>query len=246
MKNFTKPSMINVKSATYDIGLRSFMIKVFNYMALALTITGIVSYLTISTPVLMQLFFSTDPTNGTVIGISGLGYLITFAPLAFVFAFSMGLGKMSVNTAQIMFWIFSMLMGLSLSPIFLAYTGESIARVFFITASVFAAMSIYGYTTKTNLTNFGSFLFMGLIGIVIASLVNLFLQSPAISFVTSVISVLVFTGLTAYDVQRITMIYETYPEGETKDKAAIMGSLSLYMDFINMFLALLRLFGNRK
>jgi FtsH-binding integral membrane protein len=245
MMDFTKQTAFNAKTVSYDQGLRQFMIKVFNYMTIALAVTGFVSYLTISVPALLQLFFVVDP-SGAVTGMSGLGYIIMFAPLVFVFAFSMGLGRMSIEAAQTMFWAFSVLMGLSLAPIFLAYTGESVARVFFITASVFAAMSIYGYTTKRNLTNFGSFLFMGLIGIIIASLVNLFLHSPAIYFVTSVISVLIFTGLTAYDVQRMVMIYESYPNGDVKDKAAIMGALSLYMDFINMFLSLLRLFGDRR
>ena len=245
MIDFTKPSMINEKSAVYNQGLREFMIKVFNYMAAALVITGFVSYATVSVPALLQLFFTVDP-SGAAVGVSGLGYLIMFAPLVFVFAFSMGLSKMSVSTAQTMFWVYSVIMGLSLAPIFLAYTGESIARLFFITASVFAAMSIYCYTTKRDLTNMGSFLFMGLIGVIIASLVNTFFQSPAIYFVTSIITVLIFTGLTAYDVQRLVMIYETYPNGDTKDKVAIMGALSLYMDFINMFLSLLRLFGDRR
>ena len=244
MIDFTKPTIAGGATLSYDQGLRAFMIKVFNYMAVALTVTGLVSYATVSIPSIMQLFFSVG-ANGSY-GVSGLGYLIMFAPLAFVFIFSMGLGRMSVGTAQLMFWLYSVLMGFSLAPIFLAYTGESIARVFFITASVFAAMSIYGYSTNRSLVNFGSFLFMGLIGIVIASLVNLFLQSPAIYFITSVISVLIFTGLTAYDVQRMKMIYQSYPAGEIQDKAAIMGALSLYMDFINMFLALLRLFGDRR
>ena len=245
MKDISNQTIVSDKAASFDQGLREFMIKVFNHMAIALVVTGLVSYATISIPSLLQLFFTVDP-NGAIAGVSGLGYIAMFAPLAFVFIFSMGLGKMSVSSAQMMFWVFSVLMGFSLAPVFLAYTGESIARVFFITASVFASMSIYGYTTKRDLTNFAAFLYMGLVGIIIASLVNLFLQSPAIYFVTSIVTVLVFTGLTAYDVNRLKLIYQSYPAGDTKDKAAIMGALSLYMDFINMFLAMLRLFGNRR
>lgn len=247
MMDFTKPTAFSAsqQTATYDANLRAFMIKIFNYMAIALTMTGAVAYFTAESSFMMSLFYSTNPM-GQVTGISGLGYLIMFAPLIFVFLFGMSISRVSVNTAQLMFWAFSIIMGLSLSQIFLIYTGESITRVFFITAAIFAAMSIYGYTTKRSLVAMGSFLFMGLIGVIIASLVNMFMQSPAIYFATSVLSVLIFTGLTAYDVQKMVAIYHAYPNSEEKDKAAIMGALSLYMDFLNIFLSLLRLFGNRR
>lgn len=247
MIDYTKQNSFSSSagSVSLDMGLRAFMLKIFNYMTIALSLTGAVAYFSSESHLIMSLLYATT-ASGEVSGLSGLGYLVMFAPLIFVMLFSMNIAKMSVSSAQLMFWAFSVIMGLSLSQIFLMYTGASLARVFFITASVFAAMSIYGYTTKRSLVAMGSFLFMGLIGVVIASLVNMFMQSPAIYFMTSVLSVLIFTGLTAYDVQKMVAIYHSYPNGETKDKAAIMGALSLYMDFINMFLSLLRLFGDRR
>lgn len=241
MANFIKVE--SSKVAAYDQGLREYMIKVFNYMCIALAITGVVSYVVISTP-LINLFFSHTPDGSY--GLSGLGWLFMVAPLVFVFFFSYKIHSMDLSTAKMMLWVYSALMAVSLSPIFLMYTNESIARVFFITASVFAAMSIYGYTTKRDLSSWGSFLIMGLIGVVIASVVNIFMQSPAIQFVISIVSVLVFTGLTAYDVQKIVNIYESLPNSQVRDKAAVMGALSLYLDFINLFLSLLRIFGDRR
>ena len=237
--DFTKRTAQHVRGASYDQGLREFMIGVFNNMFIALLITGGVSFITISTP-LLGMFFSPDG------GMSGLGWLITFAPLIFVFFFSYKIHSMSVSSARLMLWGFGALMGLSLAPVFLMYTAESITRVFFITASMFAGMSIWGYTTKRDLTGMGSFLIMGLIGIIIASLVNIFMQSSAMYFVVSFLSVIIFTGLTAYDVQKISKIYQMYPSGDMRDKAAIQGALSLYLDFINLFLAMLRLFGDRR
>lgn len=237
--DFTGRTVHQSRGASYDQGLRSYMIGVFNNMFVALLITGIMAFITISTP-LIGLFFS--PTGG----MSGFGWLVTLAPLAFVFFFSYKLMTVDVNTARLMLWVYSALMGLSLSPIFLAYTAESVTRVFFITASMFAGMSIWGYTTKRDLTGMGSFLIMGIIGIIIASLVNIFMQSSAMHFVISFLSVIIFTGLTAYDVQKIARIYQVAPAGELRDKAAIQGALSLYLDFINLFLSMLRLFGDRK
>ena len=242
MVDFSKSRVIEGQSTTYDVGLREYMVKVFSYMALALCITGVASFAAISTS-FVTLFFS-HSANGT--SLSGIGWLFSLAPLAFVFFFSAKVYSVSPANARLMLWVFSGLMGLSLAPMFLLYTGESIARIFFITASVFAAMSLYGYTTKRDLTNFGAFLMMGLIGVVIASVVNMFMQSPAIYFVTSVIGVLIFTGLTAYDIQKIVRTYGTLPAGSIRDNAAVIGALSLYLDFINLFLMLLRLFGNRK
>jgi FtsH-binding integral membrane protein len=236
---FTRRTAQNVRSVSYDEGLRSYMIGVFNNMFVALLITGLTAFFTISTPIL-ELFFS--PTGS----LSGFGWLVTFAPLAFVFFFSYKLMTVQTSTARLMLWGFSALMGLSLAPIFLAYTAESITRVFFITSSMFAGMSIWGYTTKRDLTGMGSFLVMGLIGIIIASLVNIFMQSSAINFVVSFISVIIFTGLTAYDVQKIARIYQVSAAGDLRDKLAIQGALSLYLDFINLFLSMLRLFGDRK
>ena len=237
--NFTRHATHHARSASYDQGLREYMIGVFNNMFVALLITGLVSFGTLSTS-LIEMYFS--PTGG----MSGLGWLFTFAPLIFVFFFSSRIMQVSTHTARMMLWGFGALMGLSLAPIFLMYTAESITRVFFITASMFAGMSIWGYTTKRDLTAMGSFLIMGLIGIIIASLVNMFMNSSAMHFVISFLSVIIFTGLTAYDVQKIARIYHMHPAGSMRDKAAIQGALSLYLDFINLFLAMLRLFGDRR
>ena len=237
MNNFTRGHSVS-HSKTYDMGLREYMIGVYNNMLIALGITGAASFLTISSG-LIGLFFNQN-------GMSGLGYLALFAPFAFVMFLGFKIRTMEPAQARIMLWVYSGLMGLSLAPIFLAYTGESIARVFFISASVFGAMSIYGYTTKRDLTGMGSFLFMGLIGIVIASLVNIFMQSSAIYFVVSVLGVLIFTGLTAYDVQKIAQMYNYAPNSQERARYAVVGALSLYLDFINLFLSMLRLFGDRR
>jgi len=218
-----------------DVGLRQYMLSVYNYMAGGLAVTGIIAFLIASSPQLQM----------TIWG-SPLRYVAIFAPLAVVLFFSFRIQKMSFGAAQLTYWIYAALMGLSLSFIFLAYTGTSIARVFFITAGTFAATSLYGYTTRRDLTGFGSFLFMGLIGIIIAGLVNLFIQSTALQFAISVIGVLVFVGLTAYDTQKIKEWYVASDDGATMGKKAIFGALSLYLDFINLFLMLLRLFGSNR
>lgn len=231
-----------------DEGLRSYMLQVYNYMASGLALTGLVAY------ILFQATAVISPT-GELIGLTSLGaslytgpmmWVVMLAPLGVVIYMSFGIKGMSASRAQTMFWVFAFLMGLSLSTIFLQYTGASIARVFFITASTFGAMSIYGYTTKRDLTGMGSFLYMGLIGIIIASVVNIFMQSPAIYFAVSVLGVLIFVGLTAYDTQKIKNMYMAYDSGEVAAKKAIMGALTLYLDFINLFIMLLRLFGQRR
>ena len=173
-------------------------------------------------------------------------WVIALAPLGIVFYMSFGINKMSAGRAQTVFWIFAALMGASLSSIFLQYTGASISRVFFITAGTFGAMSLYGYTTKRDLTGWGSFLLMGLIGILIASLVNIFLKSPAVYWAVSVLGVLIFVGLTAYDTQKIKNMYFESDSSEISSKKAVMGALTLYLDFINLFIMLLRLFGQRR
>ena len=183
---------------------------------------------------------------GKAIFNSGLKWVIMLAPLGIVFYMSFGINKMSVAKAQTVFWIFAALMGLSLSWILLVFTGVSVARVFFITSATFGAMSIYGYTTKRDLTKLGSFLMMGLIGIIIASLVNIFLKSPMMYFVISILGVLIFVGLTAYDTQKIKNMYSASDTIEISGKKAIMGALTLYLDFINLFIMLLRLFGQRR
>jgi uncharacterized protein len=231
-----------------DEGLRAYMLRVYNYMAGGVFLTGVVAYMT------AQAAITRGPSGGRaltefgqLIYTSPLKWVIMLAPIAFVFFFSMRIYKMSVGGAQLAFWLFAAVMGLSLSSIFLVFTGQSIAQVFFVTAASFGGLSIYGYTTKRDLSGWGSFLIMGVIGVVIASLVNLFLQSSALQFAISVIGVLVFAGLTAYDTQRIKDgYYEVMGDATAATKAAIMGALNLYLDFINLFVMLLQLFGNRE
>ena len=230
-------------AAELDVGLRAYMLKVYNYMTGGLVITGVLAYLFGTVPSLQDLLY-VETARG--VGMSTLGWIVTFAPLALIFFFNFSLRGMSLGAAQMTFWAFSALMGMSLSSVFMLYTGVSIARIFFITAATFAAMSLYGYTTKRDLTGWGSFLFMGLIGIVIASIVNIFFASPALYFAVSVIGVLLFTGLTAYDTQKIKETYWAGDDGVAVGKKAIFGALQLYLDFINLFIMLLRLFGNRR
>lgn len=237
------------QTAAYDMGLRAYMLKIYNYMASALALTGIVAL------VFAQMAVTTDATTGQM-ALTSLGqavyatplkWLIMLAPLGMVMWLSFGLNRMSAGTAQAIFWVYSVTMGLSLSSIFLIYTGESIARTFFVTAGTFGAMSLYGYSTKRDLTGFGSFLIMGLIGLILASLVNLFLQSSGLNFALSVIGVLIFVGLTAYDTQKLkSMYYQIGGAGELAAKMAIMGALTLYLDFINIFIHLLRFFGDQR
>ena len=222
-----------------DEGLRRYMLRVYNYMSLGLALTGVVAFTVANTPSVLQFFYTQS-------GPTMLAYIAMFLPLVFVLAISFGIHKLSTPTVQLLFWGFAGAMGLSLTHIFLIYTGTSIARVFFITASVFAAMSLYGYTTKRDLTGIGSFLFMGLIGIVIASIVNIFLQSSMMQFIISVVGVLVFVGLTAYDTQNIKNEYDARDSGDVAEKKSIHGALRLYLDFINLFIMMLHLFGNRE
>lgn len=222
-------------AAQTDLGLRSYMQSVFNLMAMGLGLTGLVAFAVAQSPELVHTLYMTP-----------LKWVVLLAPLGLVFYLGYSVQKLSQATAQLLFWVYSGLMGLSLGTIFLLYTSQSITRVFFITASMFLAMSLYGYTTKKDLTSMGSFMIMGLIGVVIAGLVNIFLQSSAMQFVISVLGVVIFTGLTAYDVQRIKDMYYESAAGEALGKVAVMGALTLYLDFINLFMALLRLFGDRR
>jgi len=227
-----------------DEGLRAYMLQVYNYMAIGLAVTGVVAFGAFT----MAVDGSSGQLTafGQAIYASPLKWLIILAPLGMVFFLSARMNKMSLGGAQMAFWAFAALMGLSLSSIFLVYTGTSITRVFFITAASFGALSLYGYTTKKDLSGWGSFLFMGLIGIIIASIVNLFLASSAMQFAISVIGVLVFAGLTAYDTQQIKEMYSANDDGTLSGRKAIMGALRLYLDFINLFMMLLSLFGNRE
>ncbi len=223
-----------------DEGLRSYMLGVYNYMTLGVALTGAVAYLTYQ-------LASTNPAVAQLLYGSPLRYVIMLAPLAFVFYLSFRVQQMSVGAAQIAFWLFAAVMGLSLSSIFLVFTGQSITQVFFVTAAAFAGLSLWGYTTKKDISGWGSFLIMGVIGIIIAALVNIFLQSSAMQFAISAIGVLVFAGLTAYDTQSIKETYFVVRgNAELAAKSAIMGALSLYLDFINMFTSMLSLFGGRE
>ena len=235
------------KTVVMDEGLRAYMLKVYNYMATGVLLTGVVALLTFKMSVVTEGGSIVALSEiGNAIYLSGLKWIIMLAPLGIVFYMSFGINKMSSSKAQTVFWIFAGLMGLSLSSILLVYTGLSVTRVFFITSATFGAMSIYGYTTKRDLTKFGSFLMMGLIGIIIASLVNIFLKSSMMYFVISILGVLIFVGLTAYDTQKIKNMYVASDSGEVIGKKAIMGALTLYLDFINLFIMLLRLFGQRR
>jgi FtsH-binding integral membrane protein len=218
-----------------DQGLRAYLSQVYMFMAFGLLLTGGAAYTVANVPAMMHLVFGTP-----------LQWLVIFAPLGMVFFLSFRIHTLKYSTAQAVFWLYSALVGVSLASIFLMYTGTSIARIFFITSSLFGAMSIYGYTTRKDLSGMGSFMFMGLIGVVIASLINIFLQSDAMQFMISIICVIVFTGLTAYDTQAIKLMYYEGDEAEVMGKKALMGALRLYLDFLNLFLAMLHLFGDRR
>ena len=223
-----------ISRAEFDEGLRQHMLRVYNFMGLGLVMTGLVAFAVAATPALYQPIFGTP-----------LKWLVMLAPLGFVFFLSFRIHAISAATAQAVFWAFCAVMGLSLASIFLVFTGTSIARTFFITAAMFGAMSLYGYTTKTDLSKLGSFLFMGLIGIVLAVIVNIFLASSALQFVIAVVGVIVFTGLTAYDTQNIKEQYAEAHGTETNTKLAVFGALSLYLNFVNLFQMLLYFTGQR-
>ncbi len=222
-----------------DAGLRSYMLSVYNYMASGVLLTGIVAMLFswggYSSPA-FQVFAQGGP----------LAWIIVLSPLAIVFAMSMGQRRMSTGTMQLLYWGFAVLMGLSLSTVFLRYTGTSIAQCFFATAAGFVGLSLWGYTTKRDLSGFGTFLIMGLVGLIVASIINLFLQSGPMALAISAIGVLLFAGLTAYDTQKIKSLYDHVRGTDMMGKVVIMGALELYLDFINMFLFLLRLFGSQR
>ena len=222
------------RSTAVDEGLRAYMIRVYNYMAMGLALTGFAAFATMSSGLAPVLF------------VGPMKWVVLLAPLGMVMFLSFRIQTMSVPAAQLAFWVYAAMMGVSLTPIAFVYTGASIAKVFFITAASFGSLSLYGYTTKRDLTGFGAFLFMGLIGLVIASLVNLFLASSAVSLALSVVGVLVFTGLTAYDTQRIKNMYYQSSDSVSVGRMAVMGALTLYLDFLNMFMSLLRLFGDRR
>lgn len=222
-----------------DQGLRSYMLSVYNYMGIGMGLTGLAAYAT-------AMFAESNPAFANAIYNSPLKWVVMLAPLGFVFFLSARINKMSVSTAQTTFWAFAALMGVSISYIFLVYTGASIIQTFFVTAASFGALSLYGYSTKKDLSGMGSFLIMGVFGLILASIVNIFLGSSALQFAISALGVLIFAGLTAYDTQQIKEMYYEGDGSETQGRKAIMGALRLYLDFINMFMFLLHFLGNRE
>lgn len=244
MANWSDPRIVGAPTAAvgtgardvaFDAGLRSYMLSVYNYMASGVLLTGIVALLFAQSGMAQDIMFGPGLTK----------YLIIFSPLAFVFAMSLGVNRMTTATLQMLFWGFAIVMGLSMSTIFLVYTGASIAQTFFATAAAFAGLSLWGYTTKKDLSGFGTFLVMGLVGLIVASIINIFLKSGTMNLVISFVGVLLFAGLTAYDTQKIKSMYSYVAGTDMMGKTVIMGALSLYLDFINMFQFLLSLLGNR-
>ena len=223
------------RGEAFDAGLRRYMLSVYNYMASGVLLTGVVAMLFTSSGLAFQI----------LAGPGILKYVIMFAPLVFVMVMSLGVNRLSTVTMQALFWSYAAVMGLSLSSIFLVYTGTSIAQTFFATAAAFAGLSLYVYTTKKDLSGFGTFLIMGLVGLLVASLINIFLKSSAMDLVISIVGVLLFAGLTAYDTQKIKSIYAHVAGTDMMGKSVVLGALNLYLDFINMFLFLLRFMGNR-
>jgi uncharacterized protein len=223
------------QSVGVDAGLRSYMLSVYNYMASGVLLTGVVALL----------FSRSEAAEAILFGPGLLKYLIMFAPLAFVMVLSFGINRLSTGAAQALFWAFATVMGLSMASIFFVYTGSSIAITFFATAAAFLSLSLWGYTTKKDLSGFGTFLIMGVVGLIVASLLNLLFKSPAMTLAISAIGVLLFAGLTAYDTQRIKSLYFQVAGTDMIGKVVIMGALNLYLDFVNMFTFLLQFLGNR-
>jgi uncharacterized protein len=223
------------REAAFDAGLRSYMLSVYNYMVSAVLLTGVVAML-----------FANWAGAPALLANPALRFVLMLAPLGIVMWMSFGINRMTEGTAKALFWVYAVMMGLSLSSILLVYTGTSVAQAFFATAAGFAGLSLYGYTTQKSLSGLGSFLIMGVVGLLVAMLINMFVQSSAMSLIISVIGVLLFAGLTAYDTQRIKSGYFAVRGTAFAGKSAIMGALQLYLDFINMFLFLLRLFGNQR
>ncbi len=224
-----------------DAGLRAHMLRVYNYMLIGLVLTGLTAWAA-SVPPLRDVFFQVNEASGRL-ALTGLGWIAVLAPLAMVFFLSFGINRMSVGAARATFWLYAALVGVGIAPILWVYTGASVAETFFITAATFGAMSLWGYTTKSDLSGMGSFLFMGLIGLLIASVVNIFLQSAMMNWIVSILGVIIFTGLTAYDTQYIKEMYSANDDGTVSGRKAIFGALKLYLDFLNLFLFLLRFLG---
>ncbi|GLI98694.1 Bax inhibitor-1/YccA family protein [Sphingobium sp. BS19] len=229
-----------IPAVASDAGLRTYMLAVYNYMASGLLLTGIVAMLVANSAGVRAVFFAASGTPTL------LGWIAVFAPLALVFTLSVGINRLSEPTVKALFWTYAILMGVSLSTILLAYTGVSVARTFFVTAAAFGGLSLWGYTTKRNLSAFGTFLIMGVVGLLIAMIVNMFLRSSTLDLIVSAIGVLLFAGLTAFDTQKIKSVYFDVAGTEFRGKAVVMGALTLYLDFLNLFLFLLRFMGDRR
>jgi FtsH-binding integral membrane protein len=247
-RTYPGASRATAASAVMDAGLRAYMLRVYNWMASGLLLTGIVAWVIAHTAAINAFYPMVMGPYGPHRAVSALALAAMFAPLAFVLVLSFGVNRLSTTTAQTLFWLFCAAMGASMTNIFLIYTGTSIAQTFFITAGTFAAMSIWGYTTRTDLTRMGSFLMMGLFGVIIAMVVNIFLASPGLQFAVSIVGVLVFVGLVAYDTQRIKVTYLQYAYAEGPELAAkrtVYDALQLYLNFINLFMFLLQFMGNR-
>ena len=245
-RNLAARSGFGTDQVAIDAGLRAYMIRVYNYMAAGVALTGLVAWLTFSAAVVQTGAGLQLTAFGQAVFQGPLMWVLVLAPLGLVFAISFGINRMQPATALMLFFVYAGLLGLSLASIFLIYTGTSITRVFFISAATFGALSLWGYTTKRDLSGIGSFMFMGLIGIIIASLVNIFLRSSGLDWAISVVGVVVFAGLTGWDTQRIKEMYDPMDDGTIGGRKAVMGALSLYLDFINLFLMLLRLMGDRR
>jgi hypothetical protein len=234
-----------VDQATFDAGLRAHMLRVYNYMASGLALSGLVAFALFSSPELAGVFFQVAPGN-RVVGLNILGWVAIFAPLGLLLLTSFRAAQMSVTSIQAVYWAVTALMGVSLSLLLFTYTGASVARTFFVTAAAFGALSLYGYTTKRDLTAVGKFLFMGLVGLILASIVNVIWPSGMMSFVISAAGVLIFSGLIAVDTQKIKEQYAEAWSGEAARKVAIFGALSLYLDFVNLFQFLMSFLGQRR
>ena len=244
MKNFNyrTTNYTSFSNTSHDEGLRQYFLKIYALMSSGLLITAIAAFAVFSIPALTSLMFNVE--MGYITGMTPVGWIITFAPLGIALYFSFGFDRINAQNAQMLFWVYSGLMGMSLASLGFTYTGTSIARTLFICSSMFGGMSIYGYTTKKDLTSMGSFLYMGLIGLILTSVINMFLQSSAVEFALSVVGVLVFTGLIAYDTQKLKALY--YQGADSSDKMGIMAAFTLYLDFINLFVFLLRFLGVRR
>ena len=241
--NYRNASYNTRTNTQYDEGLRKYFLKIYQLMSSGLAITALSAIAVLTLPTLTNLMFVTDG-YGHYMGLTGMGWIISFAPLGISLYFAFGYDRISASNAQVLFWVYAALVGMSLAALGLIYTGASIARTFFVCSAMFGGMSLYGYSTGKDLTGLGSFLFMGLIGLLLTSVINIFLQSSAVEYALSVIGVVIFTGLIAYDTQKLKHIY--YSGHDTSSKVGIMGAFTLYLDFINLFVFLMRFLGVKR